>query len=60
MQDILDLIDESLSLDKPVFFHCWGGIGRTGTVLGCYLLRSKMATELNVFLFKPSVICNDS
>ena len=19
--------------------HCWGGIGRTGTVIGCYLVR---------------------
>ena len=22
-----------------VFVHCWGGIGRTGTVVGCYLVR---------------------
>ncbi len=20
-----------------VFLHCWGGVGRTGTVVGCYL-----------------------
>jgi protein-tyrosine phosphatase len=22
-----------------VYVHCWGGIGRTGTVVGCWLMR---------------------
>jgi protein-tyrosine phosphatase len=22
-----------------VYLHCWGGIGRTGTVVGCWLVR---------------------
>jgi len=22
-----------------VYVHCWGGIGRTGTVVGCWLVR---------------------
>lgn len=21
-----------------VYLHCWGGVGRTGTVVGCYLI----------------------
>jgi len=24
---------------RPVYLHCWGGRGRTGTVVGCYLVR---------------------
>jgi hypothetical protein len=39
MQSILDKIDESLEAGRKVYLHCWGGIGRTGTVVGCYLVR---------------------
>ena len=51
MDEILELIDNSLNENKPVYFHCWGGVGRTGTVLGCYLLHSQMANSKNVFDF---------
>ena len=39
MRIILDVIDASISKGAPVFIHCWGGKGRTGTVVGCYLAR---------------------
>jgi protein-tyrosine phosphatase len=39
MRAILDLIDAALADGHRVYFHCWGGIGRTGTVAGCYLVR---------------------
>ncbi len=39
MQAILDEIDASLAAGHKVYVHCWGGIGRTGTVVGCYLVR---------------------
>lgn len=39
MMTILDIIDEALDRDKTVFVHCWGGKGRTGTVVGCWLAR---------------------
>ena len=39
MKTILDAIDESLGAGRKVYVHCWGGIGRTGTVVGCYLVR---------------------
>ncbi|MFN7629174.1 MAG: hypothetical protein ACK5PZ_20300, partial [Pirellula sp.] len=29
--------------------HCYGGIGRTGTVVSCWLLRHGYATNQNVF-----------
>jgi len=28
--------------------HCWGGSGRTGTVVGCWLLEVGLATHANV------------
>jgi hypothetical protein len=39
MTDILDTIDAALSAKHKVYLHCWGGIGRTGTTVGCYLAR---------------------
>ena len=39
MSAILDAIDTALEADKTVYLHCWGGVGRTGTVVGCWLVR---------------------
>ena len=39
MRHILDLMDHSLSEDYTVYLHCYAGIGRTGTVVGCFLVR---------------------
>lgn len=39
MVQILDVIDEAVSAEKLVYVHCLAGIGRTGTVVGCYLVR---------------------
>jgi hypothetical protein len=36
---ILDTLDEALSNGHKVYLHCWGGVGRTGTTVGCYLVR---------------------
>ncbi len=47
---ILDAIDEQLEQNKNVYVHCWGGLGRTGTVLGCYLLRHGLAIQDNIFV----------
>ena len=48
MEVILDAIDESLAATRPTYVHCWGGVGRTGTVIGCWLLRHNHATPANV------------
>jgi hypothetical protein len=39
MSAILDAIDQSLATGRKVYIHCWGGVGRTGTAVGCYLRR---------------------
>jgi hypothetical protein len=39
MVRILDTLDEALAEGKTVYVHCFGGIGRTGTVVGCWLVR---------------------
>ena len=43
MRRILDKLDEALQLGRTVYLHCYGGIGRTGTVVGCYLVRHGMS-----------------
>jgi hypothetical protein len=39
LQRILDDVDGALADGGSVYVHCWGGIGRTGTVVGCWLVR---------------------
>ena len=39
MTEILDAIDGALNRRRNVYIHCWGGVGRTGTVVGCWLVR---------------------
>jgi hypothetical protein len=39
MVEILDYLDSSIAAGQPLYLHCWGGHGRTGTVVGCHLIR---------------------
>jgi ADP-ribosylglycohydrolase len=36
---ILDAIDHQIQQGGMVYLHCWGGIGRTGVIVGCWLAR---------------------
>ncbi len=45
MTATLDAIDEALAAGRTVYVHCWGGIGRTGTVVGCWLVRQGLAGD---------------
>lgn len=42
MTRILAMIRKEMTAGRPVYVHCWGGIGRTGTVIGCWLVESGM------------------
>jgi Dual specificity phosphatase, catalytic domain len=43
MRAVLDAIDDAVSRQRKVYVHCYGGIGRTGTVVGCFLVRHGLA-----------------
>ena len=45
MKFILDWIDTHLAENVPTYIHCLGGIGRTGTVVGCFLVRHGMTGQ---------------
>ena len=45
MNSILDAIDQNLQEGRKIYLHCWGGIGRTGTTVGCYLVRKGKTGE---------------
>ena len=45
MTEILDAIDASVETGKTVYLHCMAGLGRTGVVVGCYLVRHGMSGE---------------
>ncbi len=45
MRSILDHLDGAVDAGRPVYVHCWGGIGRTGTVIGCFMVRRGLSGE---------------
>lgn len=44
MVQILNEIDSELAVRGVVYVHCWGGRGRTGTTVACWLVRHAVAT----------------
>lgn len=46
MAAILDTVRDAVAAGNRVYIHCWGGVGRTGTVVGCHLVRSGLSGEV--------------
>ena len=45
MAHILSIIAASLAKDENLYLHCWAGRGRTGAVVGCYLVQQGMSGD---------------
>ena len=45
MAAILEAIDTAIAQGRKVYIHCHGGIGRTGTVVGCYLVHQGLDSK---------------
>lgn len=43
MAAILTALDRAVGQQQRVYVHCLAGMGRTGTVIGCYLVRHGMS-----------------
>ena len=43
MKTFLDDIDGAVAAGRKTYLQCWGGRGRTGTVVGCHLARHGLA-----------------
>jgi hypothetical protein len=45
MAQILESLSSAVQSGENVYLHCFGGRGRTGTVVGCYLIHQGMSPE---------------
>lgn len=45
MRGALDLLHREVAAGRSCYVHCWGGIGRTGTVIACWLRENGWDAE---------------
>ena len=45
MRAMLDLVDAELARGETVYVHCWGGVGRTGTLVACWRVRHGLTAD---------------
>ena len=39
LEEALAALEDSAAAGRRAVVHCWGGVGRTGTVVGCHLMQ---------------------
>ena len=42
---LMSSIDNAKSENSTIYIHCWGGVGRTGTIVACWLVYNGMAAN---------------
>ena len=55
MRTILDTIHNTLAAGQKPYVHCWAGMGRTGTVVGCFLAETGLGGD--AALLKVDRLC---
>ena len=45
MTAILESVRAAYQEDQRIYVHCWGGVGRTGVVVGCWLVECGLSGE---------------
>ena len=45
MHALINGMDTALANGHKIYLHCWGGIGRTGTTVGCFLVHRGMSGQ---------------
>ncbi len=45
---ILNAIDDRIAAGHGVYVHCWDGVGGTGMVIGCWLVRHAALTMASI------------
>jgi len=45
VSDVCAVLEDCLSRGRKAAIHCRGGVGRTGTIVGCWLVQSGLAKD---------------
>lgn len=43
--NLMSYIDNAKSENGTIYIHCWGGVGRTGTIVACWLVYNGQAAK---------------